>query len=359
MLKLTIEENDAGQRLDRFLRKYLKRAPLSSIYRMIRKDVKVNGKRAKEDRMLEVGDELTLYLPEEQVKVLAKATAPARARRQFGIAYEDDSVLIVDKPSGLLTHGDSSEKKNTLVNQVCGYLQQKGEYDPTREKVFRPAPINRLDRNTSGLVIFGKSAEATRQLTGMLRERDAVRKFYMTIVCGRLEEERIIEEALTKDSDRNMVSVSGGGARAAGDTAGKASVSIVRPMIPGNDFSLVEVELVTGRTHQIRVHLAHIGHPLAADPKYGDPNINRKLKKEGLTTQLLHAGRLQFGAEATVSGAAEIEGAEDGASRSGASGSGATKGGALDDLKGKVVEAEPPADFRKAQKLLIAEHKET
>ena len=350
MLKLTIEENDAGQRLDRFLRKYLKRAPLSSIYRMIRKDVKVNGKRAKEDRMLEVGDELTLYLPEEQVKELAKATAPARARRQFGIAYEDDSVLIVDKPSGLLTHGDSSEKKNTLVNQVCGYLQQKGEYDPTREKVFRPAPINRLDRNTSGLVIFGKSAEATRQLTGMLRERDAVRKFYMTIVCGRLKEERIIEEALTKDSDRNMVSVSGGGAcenagsGAAGDTAGKASVSIVRPMIPGNDFSLVEVELVTGRTHQIRVHLAHIGHPLAADPKYGDPNINRKLKKEGLTTQLLHAGRLQFGAEATVSGGAEVEGTED---------------AALDDLKGKVVEAEPPADFRKAQKLLIAEHKET
>ena len=318
MLKITIEENDAGQRLDRFLRKYLRKAPLSSIYRIIRKDAKVNGRRVKEDRILHCGDELILYLSEEQVAGFAKATAPAKARRQFGIAFEDDHVLIVEKPSGLLTHGDRSEKKNTLANQVCGYLQQRGEYDPAREKVFRPSPVNRLDRNTSGLVMFGKNADATRQLTKMLRERGSVRKYYMTIVCGCFDEEQTIATTLAKDEKRNIVSVD----------EGKESVSIVKPLEVGDEFSLVEVELITGRTHQIRVHLAHIGHPLAADPKYGDPRINGKLRDRGLTTQFLHAWRLEFAEEVEAFGEVAA-------------------------LAGMTVEAKTPEKFAKAAALLV------
>ena len=136
MVKVEIGSNDAGQRLDRFLRKYLKRAPLSAVYKIIRKDLKLNGKRAKEDTVLKEGDVLSLFIDEEKLSELTKEPPKRRAKRQFTIAYEDDNVLIVGKPWGLLTHGDSHEKKNTLMNQVCGYLQDKGQYDPAGEKSY-------------------------------------------------------------------------------------------------------------------------------------------------------------------------------------------------------------------------------
>ncbi len=325
MKKLTIGENEAGQRLDRFLRKYLRQAPLSAVYRIIRKDLKVNGRRAKKDAILAEGDELTLYLSEEQERAFAKAT-PARtatARKQFRVVYEDEAVLIVNKPAGLLTHGDRKEKSNTLVNQVCGYLQEKGEYDPAKEKTFRPAPVNRLDRNTTGLVIFGKTAPALRLLTAVLREREQVRKFYRTILCGRLTEERLVEDALVKDRVTNTVRIAGDGIPA----GAKAACTRVRPIRAGRDFTLAEVELLTGRTHQIRVHMAGIGHPLAADPRYGDEGINARLKKHGIRTQLLHAGRLEF--------ASMPEG--------------------LESLSDRTVEADPPAAFLRAERELIHE----
>ena len=322
MLKVIVEKNDAGQRLDRFLRKYLRRAPLSGIYRIIRKDLKVNGRRVKEDYKLEAGDELTLYIPEEQVAEFAKATPPRTAKRRFGIAYEDEHLLIADKPAGLLTHGDSREKKNTLANQVMGYLQQTGEYDPSRERTFRPAPVNRLDRNTSGLVVFGKTAEATRLCAELFRSHGSVRKYYLCLVCGELTCEQTIEERLVKDEEQNRVFV-------ADDPAGMRSVSVVRPVTPGQEFSLVEVELLTGRTHQIRVHMAGIGHPLAADPKYGDPKVNARLKKNGMTTQFLHAARLHFD-----EGLKEIE--------------------ALEALAGRTIEAAVPDRFEKAKEMLLS-----
>ena len=353
MHRIIIEENDAGQRLDRFLRKYLSRAPLSSIYRMIRKDLKVNGKRSKRDMMLECGDELVIYLSDEKIAEFTKAREPVKARRQFGIAYEDEHVLIVDKPAGLLTHGDRSEKKNTLVNQVCGYLQQEGCYDPSKEKVFRPSPVNRLDRNTTGLVIFGKNAEATRALTGLLRERDGVRKYYRTIVCGRVEEEQTIEETLLKDEDRNLVQVvagqedqSGGNDHKTDGAKGRKSISIVRPISSGDDFSLVEVELVTGRTHQIRVHMAHTGHPLAADPKYGDPAVNAGLKREGLTSQFLHACRLEFAPMDEADAGRAVTDPD-------TAGDGNTGGDVLAGIRGRSVVSESPKGFKKAEKMLV------
>ena len=158
MIKITITENQGNQRLDRFLKKYFDRAPLSHIYKLIRKDVKVNGKRQKEDTMLAAGDELTIYLSEEDAKALQTVKKHVKAKRQFRIAYEDENILVCEKPFGLLTHGDHTEKKNHLANQVVDYLIQTGAYQPRLEKTFTPAPANRLDRNTTGLVIFGKHA---------------------------------------------------------------------------------------------------------------------------------------------------------------------------------------------------------
>ena len=145
MVKLIIEKNEGNQRLDRFLKKYLKNASLSHIYKLIRKDLKVNGKRAKVETMLEEGDELTFYISQEQLDEYTRVKKTIKAKKQFGIAYEDSRMLIAEKPFGLLTHGDSKEKKNHLANQVCGYLQQNGEYDSGRERVFVPSPVNRLD----------------------------------------------------------------------------------------------------------------------------------------------------------------------------------------------------------------------
>ena len=292
MVKVEIGSNDAGQRLDRFLRKYLKRAPLSAVYKIIRKDLKLNGRRAKEDTVLEEGDVLSLFIDEERLRELTREPAKHRAKRQFTIAYEDDDVLIVGKPWGLLTHGDTHEKKNTLMNQVCGYLQDRGEYDPAGEKTFTPSPVNRLDRNTTGLVIFGKTAEGLRQLTRLIREREYVSKYYITIVAGNLKDEMLIDDRLAKDTDRNKVRIS---------SSGQAAVSEARPLKHSADgkFTVVEVRLVTGRTHQIRVHMAGKGYPLAGDSKYGTSAAGRKanerLRKLGVTTQLLHAGRLAFG----------------------------------------------------------------
>ena len=188
MVKLIITENQGGQRLDRFLKKYFDRAPLSHIYKMIRKDVKVNGKRSAAEAMLNAGDELTLYISQEDAQALQKPLKQVKARKQFVIAYEDDNILAAEKPFGLLTHGDRTEKKNHLANQVMDYLIEKGEYNPRIDRTFSPAPANRLDRNTTGLVLFGKNAEALKELNRLIRERNCINKYYMTVLCGRLEE---------------------------------------------------------------------------------------------------------------------------------------------------------------------------
>lgn len=290
MVKLTITENEDKQRLDRFLKKYLKNAPLSYIYKIIRKDVKINGKRGNVETMLENGDEVCIYISDEELAKLTKKKTTQKAKKQFGIAYEDENILIAEKPFGLLTHGDATEKKNHLANQVISYLIEKGEYNPAKERTFVPSPANRLDRNTTGLVIFGKNSAALQTLNFMIREKGYVSKYYLTIVAGKLEKELILKDKMEKDGRTNTVTV-----KSLEEEGGKVMETIARPIISKNGYTLVEVELVTGRTHQIRAHLAGAGYPIIGDSKYGEPRVNRKIAERfKLSTQFLHAYKLSF-----------------------------------------------------------------
>ncbi|HYE69527.1 MAG TPA: RluA family pseudouridine synthase [Anaerovoracaceae bacterium] len=290
MIKIIISENEENQRLDRFLKKYFKNATLSYLYKLIRKDVKVNGKRAAIETILALGDELSIYITEEEASAFQEKKTLSHAKKQFKIAYEDENVIIVEKPFGLLVHGDKTEKKNTLANQVAGYLAEKGEYAPGREKTFVPSPVNRLDRNTTGLVIFGKNNRALQSLNQMIRERGYVRKYYMTVVYGEMKRNLQLKDKMEKDEKTNTVKVLD---LESGD--GKVMETIAKPLKTAKGYTLVEVELVTGRTHQIRAHLADAGFPVIGDVKYAIKGQNKKIEqKYKLSTQLLHAYKLCF-----------------------------------------------------------------
>jgi len=310
MKEITITENDAGRRLDRFLRKYLKGASLGEIYKIIRRDLKVDGKRRNESYMLSAGEVLSLYVSDGEFERLTggggqgsasggaefPASRGAHARRNFSVVYEDSNILVVNKPFGLLTHGDSHEKKNHLANQVKDYLIEKGEFSPRTEKVFSPAPANRIDRNTTGLVLFGKTAPALKTLNELIRE-DRVGKYYLTIASGVIENEMTLGGRLTKNEERNRVTIG------SDEADGRVVTTIVRPLETlsyGNGYTatLIEAELVTGRTHQIRAHLASIGHPIIGDIKYAGKSQSAEntwlAQNLHLTTQILHARRICF-----------------------------------------------------------------
>jgi len=276
------------------LRKYFRKASLSRIYKMIRKDVRVNGKKTAIETFLMEGDLVDIYISGEEAAQLRETKKTVRALRQFTICYEDKQLLVVSKPYGLLTHGDSTEKKNTLANQVLGYLTESGQYLPRIEKTFVPSPVNRLDRNTTGLVIFGKDAETLKRLNKMIRQRNSIEKYYLTIVSGNLTAPLVLRDSMTKDTELNKVTILD-----EADDQGKWMESRIEPQghsNPGSkaqEYTLVQVQLITGRSHQIRAQLAAAGYPIIGDVKYGNAKINREMKARfGLTTQLLHAYKL-------------------------------------------------------------------
>lgn len=293
MIEINIGAEEQEQRLDRFLKKFLPKASLGHVYKIIRTKVRVNGKKAKPEQYLKKGDVLALYLPEDALEAFLKPekeSARNSSPRQFTVVYEDENLLLVNKPAGLLTHGDRTEKKNTLVNQVLDYLVDTGAYRFSRVNTFVPATVNRLDRNTSGLVIFGKNNLALQCLNEMIRSKESIGKYYLAAAKGELTEERTLRSVMEKDEEKNRIRILEGDA-----PKGRVMETVLRPVACRNGYSLVEAQLITGRTHQIRAHMASAGLHILGDPKYGDLSVNKKMKESfGLTGQFLHAGRLAF-----------------------------------------------------------------
>ena len=285
---LQVGKNDAGQRLDKFLTKAVKGLPLSMMYKAIRtKKIKVNRARAKENQVLAEGDEIQLFIKEEFFDLPEKDNGALSAiTPKLSIVYEDKNILLLNKRPGVLVHEDTAGGENTLILHVKAYLYQKGEYDPEAEQSFAPALCNRIDRNTGGIVIAAKNAEALRVMNEKIKQ-DEISKYYLCAAHGRMPKKAdTLLGFLRKDSDKNLVTVSDTPLR-----GGKNIETRYRVLAEKNGNSLLEVLLVTGRTHQIRAHLAHIGHPLLGDGKYGQ---NRSERGRGYKYQALYAYKLVF-----------------------------------------------------------------
>ena len=288
MKQLTIGKNDAGQRLDKFLQKNLPNLPQSLLYKYIRKKrIKVNGKRAEISTRLSVGDVLDLYINDEVFEQPEPTYDFLHAGTNLHILYEDENVLVLDKPVGLLAHPDDREYVDTLIGRVKRYLYEKGEYDPDAEQSFTPALVNRIDRNTGGIVLAAKTAEALRVLNQKMKDRE-IHKFYLCAVHGTPNPEKgLLKGYLWKDEKKNRVYVYKDYRPGA-----KTIETKYRVLKSAENMSLVEVELLTGRTHQIRAHFASIGCPLVGDGKYGNNQNNRK--QGGRRKQFLYSYKTVF-----------------------------------------------------------------
>lgn len=287
-IEIVIGENDCGQRLDRFLIKAFPALKSGIINKAVRnKDVKINGKRTETAYRLEKGDVLYLFFPDSLVepKNLDQDDF-MKAADTLNIVYEDGNIILADKEQGLVVHSDNEGTADTLINRIKKYLYQKGEYEPQRENAFAPALCNRIDRNTCGIVIAAKNAEALRILNEKIKNRELSKK-YICIAIGELpKKEDTLTAYLQKDSEANQVKIS--------NVKNPQNLTVktkYRVLDSCGGLSLVEIDLLTGRTHQIRAHLAYIGHPLLGDGKYGNNRINMKY---GFDKQALCSYKLTF-----------------------------------------------------------------
>lgn len=281
-----IKENDAGQRLDKFLLKAVPGLPKTLMYKFLRtKHIKLNGKKAEISTRLQPGDRLTFFISDEFF-VKDDPRLFMRAKPEVRVVYEDENILLADKPSGLIVHEDDGEAVDTLINRVKHYLVDKGEYDPDGEASFAPALCNRIDRNTQGIVIVAKNAQSLRLLNECIKNRE-LHKFYLCLLKGVPQpKEAELTHFMRKDEKENKAIVYDKPV-----PGGKTMITRYRVLRSYKKAALCEVELKTGRTHQIRAHMAYIGCPLVGDGKYSDNRLERTL---GFESQALCSYKLIF-----------------------------------------------------------------
>ncbi len=325
MREIRISENEANQRLDKFLRKYMDQAPMSFFYKMLRKkNILLNGGKASGKEKLSPGDVVKLFLSDETIAGFTGSAGkiPDTGRiYDLDIIYEDPHILVINKPAGMLSQ-KAKASDVSMAEAVTGYLVRSGQLSPEELRAFHPGICNRLDRNTTGIITAGKSLAGLQELGKCFRER-TLRKYYHCIVRGRVKKAEHIKGYLVKDRNKNRVSV-----REEPLEGAEWIETEYRPAARGRDFTLLEVHLITGKPHQIRGHLASVGHPILGDYKYGDRRLNDDFRSRyGLTSQLLHACRLEF---------PQME-------------------GTLSYLSGQIFTAQEPEIFQRIQRELTGE----
>ncbi len=284
MIQITIQTNDQNKRLDNFIKKYLNNAPLSYIYKLFRKkDIKVNKKPAKPEYITQLNDIITIYVNEEDLHV--QKNIKISHKKEFDILYEDANILIVNKPIHLLVHDGENISEDTLSRQVLNYLIEKKEYDPNKENTFVPSLAHRIDRNTSGIVIFGKTNIALQLLFEAFKNHDSLSKKYIALVAGQINQVGEINAPLLKDEKLKKVYV---------HPQGLFAKTLYQPIQKFNHCSLIELTILTGRTHQIRVHMQSIKHPLIGDKKYGNKETDDLAKLYQMKNYFLHAKEITF-----------------------------------------------------------------
>jgi len=292
-----IEKNEAGQRLDKFLAKYMNEASKSFFYKMMRKkNITLNGKKCEGNEKLAEGDVVKLFLAEDTIEKFSSVQVQEVKKVDLDILYEDDEIILVNKPAGMLSQ-KAKETDESLVEYLIDYLLGSGKLTESGLRAFRPSVCNRLDRNTSGIVAAGKSLAGLQMLSGVFKDR-SIHKYYQCLVSGEIRDVKTVDGWLLKDEKKNQVRIltdveakrfEGKG----GDEEPKRIRTKYEPIATDGRFTLLRVTLLTGRSHQIRAHLASLGHPIVGDFKYGGVS---KVNPSGRTVkyQLLHSYRLEF-----------------------------------------------------------------
>lgn len=314
MRTVVVDEKHGGKRIDRFLKEAFPNMPVSAMYKAFRKrDIKVNGTRIKDDYIVAPGDVVEVYIVDNVLDGVRQEDGHV-LNKGFSVVYEDKNILIANKEQGIPVHPDKDPSEITLIDSVKTYLAEKGEYNPRGPDSSAPSLCHRLDRNTGGLVIIAKNDESLKILLEKIKQGE-VRKFYQCLVKGRMEKgSTVLKAYLLKDEKKSRVFIH--------DEKKKDALEIITAYRvlsydAEHDISRLEVELLTGRTHQIRAHLAHVGHPIIGDGKYGTNAVNRPL---GAKQQALWAYKIVF----------DFKG----------------KSGLLDYLKGKHFEVEPDFNLK-------------